>query len=117
MSTPHEPSSTTIRSRRSLSSLSSALFTAVFPLSARSQLVVATLAVGALAGCGGHAAKQPQSVAPAATTTKVRTPLVRALIRDYRTLGADVHAMRAAAAPVNKETIQGTPALQRTTNR
>ena len=70
-----------------------------------------------LAGCGGS--KHP-AVTPARTTVtaaKARTPLVRQLIRDYRKLGADVRAMRAAAAPVNKETLKGTPALMRTTNR
>jgi hypothetical protein len=79
-------------------------------------LIVFALSLALLAGCGDskHAAMQP----PATTTTKAkaRTPLVRTLIRDYKTLGADVSAMRAAAAPVNKETLLGTPALRRTTN-
>ena len=79
--------------------------------------MVGVVAVVLLAGCGGskHAAV---TQAPTTTTiAKARTPLVRQLIRDYRKLGADVRAMRAAAAPVNKDTLKGTPALMRTTNR
>jgi len=116
MSTPQDPSRTTIRSRRRLSSLSRTVIKAVFPLSARSQLVVAALGVALLAGCGSHATKDVQAVPPTTTAAKVRTPLVRALIRDYAKLGRDVRAMRAAALPVNTETLKGTPALQRTTN-
>jgi cytochrome c556 len=87
-------------------------------LSIRLQLGAVTVAMALLAGCGGHVAKHVQAVpANPTATTKVRTPLVRILIRDYRQLGADVRAMRAAAAPVNKETLKGTPALMRTTNR
>ena len=44
------------------------------------------------------------------TAAKVRTPQVRALIRDYKTLGADVAAMRAAAVKVHGQTLKGTPA-------
>ena len=54
---------------------------------------------------------------PTTTTTapKARTPLVRALIRDYKALGTDVGAMRAAALKVHTETLKGTPALRATT--
>jgi hypothetical protein len=45
----------------------------------------------------------------------VRTPLVRALIRDYKQLGVDVRAMRAAAVKVHGQTLKGTPAIRRTT--
>jgi cytochrome c556 len=92
------------------------VFKGVFSLSARPQLVVAFLCVVLLAGCGSSKHVAPPAVTRT-TAAKVRTPLVRTLIRDYKTLGADVRAMRAAAAPVNKETLKGTPALMRTTNR
>src|SRR5438045_1242333 len=70
--------------------------------------------VAALAGCG-HAR---HSQAPATTTVRApRTPLVRALIRDYKRLGADVRAMRAAALKVRRGTLLGTPALRRSTGR
>jgi len=74
------------------------------------------LSVALLAGCGG--AKDAQPLTPPATTTttaKARTPLVRALIRDYKTLGVDVVAMRAAAMKVHGQTLKGTRALRRTT--
>jgi len=74
------------------------------------------VAVALLAGCGSthHA----QSAAPPATTTaKVRTPLVRALIRDYKTLGADVQSMRTAALKVHGQSLKGTPAIRTTTGR
>jgi cytochrome c556 len=70
-----------------------------------------TLALALLAGCGGS--KRAQLTPPA--TTNGRTPLVRALIRDYRVLGKDVAAMRTAAVEVHKGTLLGTPALRRAT--
>jgi hypothetical protein len=65
------------------------------------------------AGCGGgkHAASTPSM------TTTTRSPLVRALIRDYRRLGIDVARMRAEAAKVHRGTLLGTPRLQRSTAR
>jgi hypothetical protein len=73
------------------------------------------LSLALLSGCGGS--KQAEPLTPPATTTtaKVRTPLVRALIRDYKTLGTDVSEMRAAALKVHGQTLKGTPALRRTT--
>ena len=79
--------------------------------------MVGVVAVVLLAGCGGSKHAAVTQASPTTTIAKARTPLVRQLIRDYRKLGADVRAMRAAAAPVNKETLKGTPALMRTTNR
>jgi hypothetical protein len=63
------------------------------------------------AGCGGseHVAPTPS------TTTTTRSPLVRALIRDYRGLGIDVARMRAEAAKVHRGTLLGTPGLRRST--
>jgi hypothetical protein len=115
MRTPHEPSSTAILPRRSVSSLSRVVFKGVFSLSVRPQIVGAVLALALLAGCGGS--KHAHPVTPPATTTtaKARTPLVRNLIRDYKTLGTDVVAMRAAALKVHGQTLKGTPALRRTT--
>ena len=77
--------------------------------------MVGVLAVVLLAGCGGS--KQSAVTPPPATTTtaKVRTPLVRALIRDYKALGTDIRAMRAAALKVHTQTLKGTPALRGTT--
>jgi hypothetical protein len=90
------------------------VFKGVFSLSARPQIVCAVALIALLAGCGGG--KHPEAApAPPTATTKVRTPEVRALIRDYRTLGADVRAMRAAAAKVHGPTLKGTPALRTTT--
>jgi hypothetical protein len=79
--------------------------------------VGAVLALALLAGCGGT--KDAQPVTPPATTTtaKARTPLVRNLIRDYKTLGKDVVAMRTAALKVHGQTLKGTPALRRTTGK
>ena len=84
-------------------------------LSVRPQLVGVTLSIVLLTGCGGS--NRPAAAPPPPTTTaaKVRTPTVRALIRDYRTLGVDVAAMRAAAAKVHGQTLKGTPTLRRTT--
>ena len=82
--------------------------------------VLLALAIVLLAGCGGskHAALQPTPTTTKTTAAaKVRTPLVRALIRDYAALGADVRAMRAAALKVHKQTLKGTPAIRRTTDR
>lgn len=67
------------------------------------------------AGCGGKS-KQAQTV-PSTTRPTTTTTLVRALIRDYRALDADVRAMRAAAAKVQRGTLLGTPALRRSTSR
>ena len=82
--------------------------------------VIVALSVALLAGCGSskHASSDaPPSATNTMTTAKVRTPLVRALIRDYAALGADVRAMRAAAVSVHTQTLKGTPALRRTTDR
>jgi len=70
-----------------------------------------------LAGCGGekHAASVPSTTAARTAQHAPRTPLVIALIRDYRRLGADVRAMRAAALKVHRGTLLGTPALRRAT--
>ena len=77
------------------------------------------LALALLAGCGGSKNAEPQTppatTTATATTAKARTPLVRALIRDYKTLGIDVVAMRAAAMKVHGQTLKGTPALRSTT--
>ena len=69
-----------------------------------------------VAGCGGseHVARAPTTTAP---TTTARSPLVRALVRDYRRLGIDVVRMRAEAAKVHRGTLLGTPGLRRTTAR
>jgi hypothetical protein len=82
--------------------------------------LAAGVAIAVLAaGCGGEKhAQSVQSTTAARTTERApRTPLVLALIRDYRRLGADVRAMRAAALRVHKETLKGTPELRRTTGR
>jgi hypothetical protein len=65
------------------------------------------------AGCGGttYAGSAPPP------TTTVSSPLVRALIRDYKRLGADISMLRADAAKVHKGTLLGTPALRRDTGR
>jgi hypothetical protein len=85
--------------------------------SGRAQLAVAALSIGLLAGCGGS--KHSEVVTTPATimssVAKVRTPAVRALIRDYKKLGVDVSAMRAAALDVHGQTLKGTPTLRRTT--
>jgi cytochrome c556 len=65
------------------------------------------------AGCGGEKHTQP----PTSRATTVRSPLVRALIRDYKRLGADVRRLRADAAKVHRPTLLGTPALRRDTGR
>jgi len=79
--------------------------------------LAAGLTIAALvAGCGdGNSVQPPPSTSTAARTT--RTPEVRALIRDYRRLGADVRALRAEAAKVKRGTLLGTPTLQRLTSR
>jgi hypothetical protein len=92
------------------------VFKGVCSLSARPQLAGVTVSIALLAGCGGS--KHSEPAPPPATTTvaaKARTPEVRALIRDYKTLGVDVTAMRAAAVKVHGQTLKGTPALRRTT--
>ena len=71
------------------------------------------MVIALAAGCGG--AKHASTTPP--TTTAVRTPQVRALIRDYHRLGIDVARMRAEAAKVHKGTLLGTPGLRRTTSR
>jgi hypothetical protein len=74
-------------------------------------LTIAVLA----AGCGGgtkHARTAPSTTRPATTS-----PLVRSLIRDYKILGADVQALRRAAAKVPRGTLLGTPALRRGTGK
>src|SRR5204863_6029478 len=103
-----------IRSRRRLSSLSRVSLN-VLSLSVRLQLVGVAVTIALLAGCGGskHSEARPPQVTTAAA--KVRTPYVRALIRDYRKLGRDIRAMRASAAKVHGQTLKGTPALRRTT--
>ena len=73
------------------------------------------LSLALLAGCGDS--KQAALVPPTTTTPKVRTPLVRALIRDYKTLGADVRSMRTVALKVHGQTLKGTPALRTTTGK
>jgi len=87
-------------------------------LSVRPQLVGVALSIAVLAGCGGS--KHPRAAPPRVTTTtaaRARTPYVRALVRDYKTLGVDIAAMRAAAVKVHGQTLKGTPALRRTTAR
>src|SRR3954447_16438870 len=118
ISTPHDPSSTTIRSRRRLSSLSRVSLKLLL-LSVRPQLVGVALSIALLASCGGakHSEAAPPPVRTTTTAAKVRTPKVRVLIRDYKTLGADIAAMRAAAVKVHGQTLKGTPALRRTTGR
>jgi hypothetical protein len=79
------------------------------------RLAPVVLSLAVLAGCGGskHASVPPTT----ATVRKVRTPLVRALIRDYKKLGADVRSMRAAALKVHVQSLKGTPALRTTTGK
>src|SRR3954471_4331571 len=91
ISTPHDPSSTTIRSRRRLSSLSRVSLK-LLSLSVRPQLVGVALSLALLAGGGGskHSQAAPPPVTRTRAAAKVRTPYVRALIRDYKTLGADI---------------------------
>lgn len=86
----------------------------------RSLAAGVTIAVLVAAGCGGekHAATVPVTTTTSRTPERApRTPLVLALIRDYRRLGADVRAMRAAALKVHKQSLKGTPALRRATGR
>jgi hypothetical protein len=92
------------------------VFKGVVSLSAWTQLLGVTLSIVLLAGCGGSKDSEPAPPpAPNTVAAKVRTPEVRALIRDYKTLGVDVSAMRTAAAKVHGQTLKGTPALRRTT--
>ena len=88
-------------------------------LSVRPQLVGVALSIALLAGCGGskHSDATPPPEAATTAAAKVRTPHVRALIRDYKTLGVDIAEMRAAAVKVHGQTLKGTPALRRTTGR
>jgi cytochrome c556 len=80
------------------------------------RVLAAPIVVVLVAGCGGSGSTHsPAVVQQPTTTSKVRTPYVRALIRDYKKLGGDVAAMRAAAAKVHGQTLKGTPALRRTT--
>ena len=65
-------------------------------------------------GCGSEKHAQSTASTTRPTTT---SPKVRALIRDYRSLGADVRALRTAAAKVHKGTLLGTPKLRRLTAR
>jgi len=92
-------------------------FKAVFSLSVRVQLASALVLLAALvSGCGGSDKKSQPAPPPATTATnQVRTPLVRGLIHDYKTLGGDVSAMRAAALKVHGQSLKGTPALRSTT--
>jgi hypothetical protein len=73
-----------------------------------------TIAVLA-AGCGGSG----KQGAPAASTTRPTTTSakVRALIHDYKILGADVRALRAQTAKLHKGSLLGTRALRRGTGR
>jgi hypothetical protein len=76
------------------------------------------LSIAIVAGCGSGS--KPTNVAPSpetTTTAKARTPAVRALIRDYKTLGVDVRSMRAAAVKADGPTLKGTPALRTTTGK
>ena len=77
-------------------------------------VAAALLVIVVLAGCGGtkHAQSTPSTSTAAQTT---RSPKVRALVRDYKRLGADVRALRAEAAKVRRGTLLGTPALRRST--
>jgi hypothetical protein len=77
--------------------------------------VLATSIVLVLAGCGGSQHADVAHTVATTTTAHVRTPLVRALIRDYKVLGMDVRAMRGAALKVHEQSLKGTPALRRTT--
>jgi hypothetical protein len=79
------------------------------------QLAVVALSIALVAGCGGSKATDVAPPPATTTTAKVRTPLVRALVRDYKALGTDVRAMRAAALKVHGQSLKGTPALRRTT--
>jgi hypothetical protein len=69
-----------------------------------------------VAGCGGakHAQSTPSTSTAVATT---RSPKVRALVRDYRRLWADIRELRAEAAKVRRGTLLGTPALRLATGR
>jgi hypothetical protein len=77
--------------------------------------VLAASIVLVLAGCAGSKNADVARTVAATTTARVRTPLVRALIRDYKTLGIDVRAMRGAALKVHGQSLKGTLALRRTT--
>ena len=69
------------------------------------------------AGCGGGKHDAGTPLTTTAPITTARSPLVRALIRDYRGLGIDVARMRAEAAKVHRGTLLGTPGLRRSTAR
>jgi hypothetical protein len=88
------------------------LLKGVFSLSVRPQIVGVALVLAVVAGCGGSKHAQ---LTPPATTRTGRTPLVRALIHDYRVLGTDVAAMRHEAQKVKRGTLLGTPGLRRAT--
>jgi hypothetical protein len=76
-----------------------------------------TIAVLA-AGCGGGG-KDAQTAPSMPSTTRPTTtsPQVRALIHDYKILGADVRALRRVAAKVHGGSLLGTPALRRGTGK
>jgi cytochrome c556 len=79
----------------------------------RKSLAGALVVIVLAAGCGGEKHAQPTT----SRTTTVRSPLVRALIRDYRRLDADVRRLRADATKVHRRTLLGTPAFRRDTGR
>jgi len=71
-------------------------------------LTLIVLAAGCSSG-GGEVQREPTS------TAHVRSPAARRYVRDYARLGADVRALRAAAAKVNGSSLLGTRALRRET--
>lgn len=81
----------------------------------KKSLAAGLLVIVLAAGCGGT--KQAQSNSATTTVQTTRSPKVRALVRDYKQLWADVRAMRAEAAKVRRGTLLGTPALRRSTGR
>jgi hypothetical protein len=80
----------------------------------RKSLAAGLTIIALAAGCGGE--KHAQSI-PSTTSPTTTSPNVRALIHDYKILGADVRALRAAAAKVDKGTLLGTPELRRLNSR
>jgi hypothetical protein len=80
----------------------------------KTTLAAAFLVAALAAGCGSRSSAPATTSTAAPTTTRAHAPMK--LVRDYRKLYGDVHAMRAAAAKTTKSTIQGTPELQATTN-
>jgi hypothetical protein len=85
----------------------------------RKSLAAAVTIAALAAGCGSDEQAEPaaSTTTTAATVRTTRSPLVRALIRDYRRLGVDVRTMRTEALKTQRATLLGTRALRRATGR